>query len=437
MNIPSIISTSSLNLLSGLANNDSSIASMVVKDTISNAAIVHTYKKEGGKDDAREKAIEEFGTGAIWLFGIPTVKAIMDKTIYPLLGISSKIDPRILNDKEKLSQIKQSLESSSNEFLSKEKEIFKNLESKAGLYKGAHVAKFAISTVLSAIALKKIIEYKQKTTQRRIQKDYYNNNASKILINKQKNENIAFSAFCPQKKAKNVSFGGLGAALGDFMYNPIKNTSILDCVITGTRLKEARRGERKEVALKEAFQIFFIYCLAKPIQKGFEFVGKKINRPIELDPKVLFSKNLKQDINASKPAIESLLNSNNILKDIYSLDVKNPLVSLLDKNGVISTLKGKNGEINAISYLKTPDESAVKSTLKNLLSLNGKIENLKSIKAFKTLAVLGNVALAAWAMGVLQPKVAIGMRKLLNHGDNRNPAIVEQERKMNLEAHQG
>ena len=80
MSIPSI-TTGAVKLLSGLANNTDSIVPMAVKDTISNCAIVRTYKKEGGKDDARERKIEEFGTGAFWLFGIPTVKLILNKTV--------------------------------------------------------------------------------------------------------------------------------------------------------------------------------------------------------------------------------------------------------------------------------------------------------------------------------------------------------------------
>ena len=68
--------------------------------------------------------------------------------------------------------------------------------------------------------------------------------------------------------------------------------------------------------------------------------------------------------------------------------------------------------------------------------MNKNIANLNSSKVYKVLAVLGNVALAAWVMGVVQPKVNILMRKALNNGDNRNPAIVAQEKAM-LQVHQG
>ena len=86
MKIPSI-SANSIKLLSGLANNDDSLAAMVIKDWIGDGATVYTYKKEGGQDDAREKAIEEFGTGAVWLFAIPAIKKLLEATIYPIFKL--------------------------------------------------------------------------------------------------------------------------------------------------------------------------------------------------------------------------------------------------------------------------------------------------------------------------------------------------------------
>ena len=51
MKIPSIITTNSVKLLSGLGNNDDCLAAMIAKDWIGDAATVYTYKKEGGKDE--------------------------------------------------------------------------------------------------------------------------------------------------------------------------------------------------------------------------------------------------------------------------------------------------------------------------------------------------------------------------------------------------
>lgn len=475
MNIPKIIGTNSVKLLSGLANNDSSIIPMATKDTISNCAIVHTYKKEGGKDDARERAIEEFGTGAVWLFGIPAVKMLFDKTVYPLLKLDSNLDVRILKDKDSLAKTKEFLANSANAALSHEKEIIKTLDDKnsvlksftnSQLYKGLSVGKFAFSTAISAFALSKIIDYKQKSTQKRIEKDFYKNNASKTLLNKSLQNNDKFNAVTGKKEDKSVSFKGLGSIAQAFVYNPIVNTMLLDGVITGKRLAKARHGERKEVALKEAFQLFFIYALAKPIQMAFEAVGKHFDMPIGLDPNALFDKELPSKLANAKGTIDSMIKDDGIfsvIKDkakenkfkfgkdklaigdktanaealiakLRELDTKDALIDILDKNGAISTIKDKKGNIEALSTIKSIDAEKVIKTFNDIDSLSKNVSNLSKTKAFKVIAVIGNVALAAWAMGVLQPKVNIWMRKLLHNGDNRNPAIVEQERQMQMQA---
>ena len=307
------------------------------------------------------------------------------------------------------------------------------------MYKGMAIAKFAVATVASAIALTKIIKYKQKTTTERIAKDLENQKAKQqapSLVMDSVKQNKLYDSFTGQNKTSQPSFTG---GLAEFMYNPIKNTMILDGVITTTRLKEARPGERKEVLFKEACQIGFIYGLAKPLQKMFEFIGKKIKCPIELDPKVLFSKDLKGKIDASSDAIKTLKGSNNILKTISEMDIKSPLIELLDKDDAIATIKDKAGNIKGLDFLKPIDEDKVKSTLKNLDSMKDNIGNLKGSKIFKAVAVVGNVLIAAGIMGIIQPKLNILMRKILNNGDNRNPAIAKEEalamEKVN--AHQG
>lgn len=435
MKIPSIVANNSIKLLSGLANNDDSLASMIVKDWMSDGATVYTYKKQGGKDDAREKAIEEFGTGAVWLFGIPTIKKIINKTIYPLFNLNAEFDPRILDNKERVSKITEILNDSKNPILDNQKQVFNSLGETAKKYKGFAIGKFLIATALSAVALTGIIKLKQKTTNERIEKELEKTSKNikpETPLEKSINQNKNFELFTGKNKNSSISFtGGFAKELAEFMYNPIKNTMILDGVITTTRLKEARKGERFEVGLKEVFQIIFIYCLAKPFQKMFEGIGNKLNCPIELDPKVLFSKDLKEKIKNSKDAMSNLENSKDILEDLTKIDIKNPLIELLDKNGAISTIKKKGSdEILALNFLKPIDDDFVKETIKNIKKLGEKIDNLGNIKKYKTFAVIANVVGVATIMGIFQPMINIWLRKLMHNGDNRNPAIAQQEEKM-------
>ena len=134
----------------------------------------------------------------------------------------------------------------------------------------------------------------------------------------------------------------------------------------------------------------------------------------------------------SKSAINELKNSKDKLATLSKMNIKNPLIELLDNDGAISTIKNKDGVIQALDYRKSFDEKAIMGTLKKLEELGPKLSSLKTIKAYKIFASVANVLITAGVMGVLQPKINIWMRKHLNNGDNRNPAIVEQERKMAL-----
>ena len=122
----------------------------------------------------------------------------------------------------------------------------------AQMYKYAGVAKSIFATVACAAGLTAVIKYKHKTTTERIEKELKNKNKatsdSNLLMNSVKN-NPTYLGFTKNKNAsKQPSFTG---GLAEFLYNPIKNTSLLDGVITTTRLAEARPGERGEVLFKE------------------------------------------------------------------------------------------------------------------------------------------------------------------------------------------
>lgn len=431
MKVSGVLANNGIKLLSGLANNEDSLAAMVVKDWIGDGATVYTYKKNGGKDDAREKAIEEFGTGAIWLFAIPAIKKLIEWTIYPIFKLNPDFDPRLLDDKKALENMAKNAKNID------EQELFKNLDKpnevikglkNSQMYKGFAVGKFAIATVLAGFALTKIIKFKQKTTSDRIENDKKEKNTqtqTNELLLQSVNKNKTFETFTSKKNSQ-VSFTG---GLAEFMYNPIKNTMILDGVIAATRLKEARKEERLEVAFKELCQIVFIYGLAKPIQMGFEKLGEFVKCPIKLDPRNLFDKDLGTKISNSKETMEALLNSKNITKTISDLDIKNPIIELLSNENAINLTKDKK----AISMLKPIDEDGIKNTILNLQDMQKHIENIGKSKAFKTFAVIANVLIAAGIMGIIQPKMTIWLRKKI-FGTNENPAIAAQEKEANSKA---
>ena len=481
---------SGVNLLSGLANNNDSLLPMMVKDAVSNGTIVYTYAKEGGKDDAREKFIEEYGTGVAWLLSIPFIKKVFDSTVYKKLNLNPDFDERLILsnkdiennakgqktgflanlkdklfsvgvDKESALALQKDILAENNDVYTAEKQVFATLNDKndvlknipflknltnGQLYKSLFMAKFVTATALSAALLVKIIKLKQQTTEKRIQRDIQKNHASNVMLNKAISQNQTFQSFLgngkneeEKPKEKEISFKGGYQVLSAFAHNPILNNTILDGVISLTRLKEARKGEKKEIALKEAFQIVFIYALAKPTQKLLEYFGDKFKKPVALDPKVLFDKNLEQNLPEILKEAKDVSKDGSLVQNVYNFakaNPKSPFIDALAKNGAINLIT-KEGETKGISYLKPVSEDNIKTAISELEKLNGALKensSLKSIKAYKVFSVFANLAFGIWAMGVLQPKVAIFMRKMLNNGDNRNPAIVAQEQEM-LEKH--
>ncbi len=460
MSINTNLSKYSLKFLSEIANNDDSIIPMATKDFISDSILVNTYRKEGAKDDVREKAIEEYGTGIVWIFGIPTIKKIFDKTIYKFLKLDPNFDIRNLKDNSYIQKTTKELNKSSQEFLKHEKELFltlnkensvlKNGISNASLYKWLFASKFVISTLLSAFALSKIIKYKQKTTKEKIEKEYFQKNGSNILIKKDIKDESVYRAFKGNKNQKNNSpaFKGLGSV---FLYNNIANTFILDGVIAGLRLKESRRGEKKEILLKEIFQVAFVYGLAKPIELAFNKVAEKLKTPINLDPKVIFDKDISKkaqdalkiikdnnlvlemtvEKNGTKKVIKNLSkDAIDKLKQISKQNPDNSLADILENNGVVNLIRDKNGMKHGISNLSYIDSKKLLKSFSAIESLSDNISNISKIKPFKLFAIFGNIALAMVGMGIIQPKINIWMRKKLNNGDNRNQAIIEQEKQM-------
>ena len=357
-----------------------------------------------------------------------------------MFGLKPDLDLRVIENKEKFELVKNSIKENDS-VLKEQKNIFNSLGEKCKflnkfelpftnkqMYKGMFYAKFLTATATCAFALAKLITYKQKMTEKRLERDYYKENASKILLNENIKDNESYSTFTG-KKDKNVSFKGLPDVLKTFLYNPINNTMILDGTIMTTRLNKARKGERLEVAFRELFSFGFIYGIAKPIQKGFEAIGKKFGLPIKADPNVIFTKDLQNKIKNSKGDIQNLLNSKDASLEVLKLNPKDDLAELLEKSGNIKLLKDKEGTSAAISRFKEMSSDDIKNTLKNILELEN-VKDLSKVKAFKTFAVLGNVIIAILAMGKLQPKLNILLRKMNNNGDNRNPAIIAKQKEI-------
>ena len=71
-------------IYSTLGNNNS-LVPLAIKDVANSLGLTTGSYITGDKLEGKDRFIDEFGTQAIWLFGIPAYKKLIDLTLYKLL----------------------------------------------------------------------------------------------------------------------------------------------------------------------------------------------------------------------------------------------------------------------------------------------------------------------------------------------------------------
>ena len=93
-----------INIISALGNNNS-IYPLIVRDCgIENLAKCYMTYKQNAKESkiiareaTRERIVDEYGTSAVWLGGIPLMQLVSDKFIESR-GLSSKVDMKLFKE---------------------------------------------------------------------------------------------------------------------------------------------------------------------------------------------------------------------------------------------------------------------------------------------------------------------------------------------------
>src|SRR5574344_1035211 len=95
-----MISGITAKIFSELGSN-SSLLPMGIKDVSNSLGMTAgSYLASNNKVEGKDRFIDEFGTQAIWLFGLPFFKKIIDLTAYKVAGFNSKVDTRVLENKD-------------------------------------------------------------------------------------------------------------------------------------------------------------------------------------------------------------------------------------------------------------------------------------------------------------------------------------------------
>lgn len=417
-----------------ILGSNTSLIPLAIKD-IANSSGLTLGSYITGKDvESKDRFIDEFGTQAIWLGGIPFFKKVTDLTLYKLLGIDPKFDVRNLKNKDILAK---AIEKAPTEKI--RQSIIKAAKNPK-FTKNLALGKFAFSTIAAICTYTGLTKFRQNYRLKEAKEKLKHNNAGQkqqtIYANTlpQKSPS-AFEGVHKQKQDKNISFGG---AMQEFMFNPAKNMMLLDGAITEERLRNSQsKQEFINYTIKEAGTWAFMYFAGDIIRKHLE---NKSKVPIELDSRIIESKDLKNafKLGTLKSSLDDFNNLGSKLNrtptdlDIYNFIHENPdnfIVKMGKKADVIKTLK-KSEAIDTRAYLDIDEFKGLKANLEKLYNkapADNIDDYLKQVIKSKRGAVLKNMGICVGALGIAVPLMMIAMRYILPN--NKEYKVMEQAKK--------
>lgn len=427
-------------LVSKLGSPNSRIP-LAAKDIFNSAGYTYFSYDAGGKIEGKDRLVDEVGTGALWLFGIPAYKKLIDKTIFKKAGISPEVDVRILKDNDYL---KKAIENAPTKTIM---EDLKKAGANISKTKALTILKFGMSLGLTMLSYFALTKFKQNMTKKNIEKEFL---AKQIenqpeTLSPYNNENPIFSDFNQGKKKNNTpSFGSssLSKVAESIVLNPINNMFVLDTCISGERLSSARtKGEFAEYGIKEGSFLFFVYIADKLIKKGIETASEKILKsPIKLDAKFL-STNLAENILKQKSLQDEIkefskkFGKNCDTNALYEYIFKNQnstVVEAAKSSGIISTIK--TGQIDTRKYIDVKKMQELAENLQKFISSSTNSNNTKSylnkIKALKVGSTMLNIGVCCLFLGYVVPKMMYDYRKKHQNGKNDFHVKTEYEKEL-------
>ena len=435
-----MISAISAGKIFSTLGNDKSLVPMAIKDIANSCGLTAGSYVSGDKLEGKDRFIDEFGTQAIWLFGIPGYKKAIDLTLYKSLNVDPEFDVRNLKkSREKI--LKKSISYADSSI----KDGIKNAVKNPKFTKNLALGKFIASTALTIISYAGLTKYRHKVTEKAAEKEI-----RAEIQDKRRQAQYSFTG--PQwnlqgKKGAPTFTGGLE----NFMYNPVKNLMILDGSITAERLGHSRnKQDFVGYAIKEGTFWTFMYFASKPIQK---FLEKRVESSktkhcsIDLDARVIESEELQNafkdgSLQKSAEKVLSLEKPEQMLEFIH----KNPddfTVKMAKMSDVLPVLKESNQPDN-VDYRQFIDFDEFKGVAEKLQKLNKKFEEfkqsdipdksvdgfLKLAKKLKRASTLINIGTCIGVLGVAAPLTMIAARKF---GKNNEEFQVKEDIRKRLE----
>ncbi len=456
----------SLKIISTFGDH-SSLYPLAVKDVVNSLGMTAYSYQEGGKDveskkiDAKDRFIDEFGTEAIWLGGLPFFKWLADKTIYKAKKLNPDVDIRLVGNKDQF-EVAQKYAKEFSKQLNKPSILtsLTDAQKNSKLFKGLFIGKFAAATALTLASYFTLTVMKQKYTDKQVEKRELKRLAQEEQYKKHFSQNPTFKAFsldsadaaalnASKSKGKDPSFKGIPQLLQSFMFNPVHNMFIVDAGITSERLSLARnKHEKMEYAIKEGSLLFFMYVAGKYVQQGIEYISDKLfKKPIKLHVEFLASDSFKNALENNeidkhlgvfnkvveeaksaknnKPIYEFIYNEANKENLVVKAAKKSGIVKVLDESGSNPNMlqkfinifkinaKPEYGKVDPHQFINADDIKDLAKNIKDFAKAqktaeaqNAKntVQNfLNKAKYYKVGSVVANIGISCLFLGVIVP----------------------------------
>lgn len=397
-----------VNIISAVGNN-SSVCPLIVRDCgieiPVKTAITYNQNLKVSQNMAnnalRERLIDEYGTSAVWLGGIPLLDKLCNFFIKKL-GYNPEINPKLYKETER-----QGLKYNINKFKKSSPEIVKDLEKvlkNKRTYESLLASKFVISTAIPIFLMGFFLPKANfKLTEK---------------LNTKTNSDIS------KERNNNLTFKGATTTLANM--TTVKKMAVTDGGLTVGRVTTARnKFEKLELAYKMLGMMVLNYIAPIWISKLLDKISDKIFKTnVDLDPKILADKNF---INEVKRGKFELPNDN-----IIDFLDKNPnkMFSQMANKYVGKNKYLKNGTRNPLAYIDEEKVISFKNELCKFISQANKSKDVKKFanKALKIKSgnIIANVLISSFLLAIALPVSTFKLRKIIT-GSDAEPGLVKKE----------
>ena len=401
--------------------DNSSLVPLAIKDIANSCGLTAASYMSGDNAEGKDRFIDEFGTQAIWLWGIPVYKKHLDIALFKQAKIDPEVDARILKNKDILQAAKEMAPTESI------KNSLKAVAENQSKFKALTIAKFAASTILTAGTYLGLTKFRHNYTESKIKKDYFEK-MKKQQMNGYNTENIPFSsAFShvhkQNKNSKNVAFTG---GVQDFIFDPVKNLMLVDGAITGERLTHAKNPQDfLGYVIKEGFFWAFMYFAGPTLSKALEKFADQKGKSIDLDSRVIFGKDLEKAFNGKDSGImpkqiqefkKAAKSDIELYKFAVKPENKNLIIKMAKDSGIITLADGSE-LVDTRKYIDLKELRGICDKAEKLFTQYKKSEQpldefLKSVRSLKKASILKNIGACIGALGIIAPAIMLGLRKL-------------------------